>query len=120
MLSALAALLFWSAVATCILVWLLPAALDSVSAAAQDAVNATAALILLPEFLLTSARRRQGRAPGRLAYGTGDVVAWCAGLVTYCIDKSLARGSRGLAALHPAAAFGASLAIVTGVVAVTS
>ncbi len=110
----------WVAVCAGAILWVLPPALLTLATPARDAVNAVAALILLPEYLVTAARRRQGKAPSRLAYDVGDVVAWAAGFGGMLIGGTLTAASRGLSALPPAVVVAASAAVVAALTVATS
>jgi hypothetical protein len=120
MWSSLVIMVLWAASLACAILWVVPPALHTFAAPAQDVVNATAALILLPEYLVTIARRKRGKAPTRLAYEVGDLVAWGACVAGTLIRGTLTATSRRLSALHPAVVVATSVAVVAGITIGTS
>ena len=90
--------------------WVLPAVLRAAIAPVQDGIGALTALIVLPEYLLTSALRHANRRPPRLAYDYSAAVTGVARQGSTVARLLLGGVSRGVATVHPmlvALAFGA-------------
>jgi hypothetical protein len=81
-----------TAVVACVLTrWILPLLLRSFTPAAVDFVGMAATLVLLPEYLTTTALRRAHRPPWKAAYVFGDAVAWSA-VAAQTITRSVLLG----------------------------
>lgn len=100
-----------SALAATLLVrWVVPPVLRAVITPIQDGIGALATLIVLPEYLVTTALRHADRRPPRLAYDYSAAVTGVARQGRAVAGLLLGGVSRGAAKAHPllvALAFGA-------------
>ncbi|MBP2184569.1 hypothetical protein [Amycolatopsis magusensis] len=81
--------------------FVLPVALRSVVEPARDFVMVVAALLVLPEYLVSRRHRLDGRTPPQLAYLYGDGVArlaWAGDRAVVLVLRSLARAAT---TVHP-------------------
>jgi hypothetical protein len=97
-----------SAASAALVHWVVPAVLGGLVGPLQGSLAAAAGLVLLPEFLLTTALRRTGRAPLRLAYDLGDVIVWVVSAWRTMVRRLLDGLSRGARAAPPVAVGGVS------------
>ncbi len=89
------------AVACLVVRFVVPVALRTLIEPARDAVTLLAALLVLPEYWISRARRRAGETPPHLAYVYGDGVtrlAWLGDRGVVLILRSL---SRAAVTVHP-------------------
>jgi hypothetical protein len=97
-----AAVVVASALVAAVLVrWILPPLLRAVIAPIQDGIGATAALAVLPEYLVTSAIRHAGNRPPRLAYDYSALVTGIARQGSSVTGRLLGGLSRGAAKAPP-------------------
>lgn len=90
--------------------WVVPLVLRMLATSLQGAVAMVAALVILPEYYVSSASRRRHVPPPQLAYDYGAAVGWLASL-THRIVGSLFRNLANAIGAIPMAV----VAIVTGV-----
>jgi hypothetical protein len=89
------------AVACLVVRFVVPVALRTLIEPARDAVTLLAALLVLPEYWVSRARRRAGGTPPHLAYVYGDGVtrlAWLGDRGVVLVLRSLARAA---VTIHP-------------------
>lgn len=91
--------------------WILPVALRLVLDLLEDIVAATAAVLLLPEYLLSRTVRARGGSPPQLAYEYGALVAGCARHVQLVLRR-ICRGLVVLGRTLPPAAVAAITVVV--------
>ncbi|MEQ0565600.1 hypothetical protein ABJI51_41530 [Amycolatopsis sp. NEAU-NG30] len=98
-------------VVTCLAVrFAVPAVLKTLVEPVRDIVSLTAAVLVLPEYWVSRARRRDGGTPSSFAYAYGDSVTRLARLGDRSVVLVLRFAARAAVAIHPIAVGSAAVA----------
>ncbi|WP_326944419.1 hypothetical protein OG439_31915 [Amycolatopsis sp. NBC_01307] len=93
--------------------WVAPWVLRLLAGSVQAAVAALAAVMVLPEYYVSTASRRRHRDPPQFAYDYGAAVGWVASLVHQVVGWLLHGSARALRAIPVAV-----VAVVAGVLTI--